>query len=183
MPMPLGRCAAVCSRRNGLLAVLTISTIIMLLALPCTLALSRHLVEKTPSSLPTLSSSQQQQQQQPSSPIDALQQYVDQDDGYYHYEHLADHTMSGRDILSGVKWQGYVLNMTSQKWLTDADVSQSVTKARRGHLARPHPLVGALFVTGPLGSMASLNSRRRFRSCPTRTHSPTTATVSSATAR
>ena len=95
MPMPLGRCAAVCSRRNGLLAVLTISTIIILLALPCTLALSRHLVEKTPSSLPTLSSSQQQQQQQPSSPIDALQQYVDQDDGYYHYEHLADHTMSG----------------------------------------------------------------------------------------
>ena len=57
--------------------------------------------------------------------VSCLQSYVDFDDGHFSYEDLQV-SFRGRDLLSGVSWQAHVLNMTSQKWLTASEVSQSV---------------------------------------------------------
>jgi len=56
-----------------------------------------------------------------------LDDYVNYDDGYYSWFDTGV-TLSGigPDISENASWVGYVLNVTSQKWMTDSDTSHSI---------------------------------------------------------
>ena len=43
-------------------------------------------------------------------------------DDHYSYTDLG-HVVHGTNVFGNRSWTGYTLNMTSQKWLTDADFS------------------------------------------------------------
>lgn len=55
-----------------------------------------------------------------------LDDYVWKTDENFGYVYMGEeYDMHGRDIHGTHTWTGYVLNMTSQKWLTDEDFSES----------------------------------------------------------
>ena len=54
----------------------------------------------------------------------ALDDYVFKQDPEYKYEYMgAEFDMTGHDLVNKNSWKGYCLNVTSQRWLTDADFS------------------------------------------------------------
>jgi PhoPQ-activated pathogenicity-related protein len=56
----------------------------------------------------------------------ALDDYVWAPDENYGWVDMgADHVLTGRNVKNTATWTGYTLNLTSQKWLTDADFSPS----------------------------------------------------------
>mmetsp|Transcript_35304 Transcript_35304/g.51885 ORF Transcript_35304/g.51885 Transcript_35304/m.51885 type:complete len:573 (-) Transcript_35304:53-1771(-) len=59
--------------------------------------------------------------------FDCLQQYVNHDDGIFHWEDL-NISISGKSLnpLSDVTWTGHFVNVTSQQWLTSEDTSRSI---------------------------------------------------------
>jgi hypothetical protein len=56
----------------------------------------------------------------------ALDDYVWKPDSNYKWEYMGSQfDLHGQDVKKEHSWTGYVLNMTSQRWLTDADFSPS----------------------------------------------------------
>ena len=55
----------------------------------------------------------------------ALDDYVWTDDDHYKYEDMGI-TISGKSLDGKHSWTGYMLNMTSQQWLTPEDVDRSI---------------------------------------------------------
>lgn len=56
----------------------------------------------------------------------ALDDYVwAPDEHYSYYDFGPDHIITGTNLFGNRSWTGYTLNMTSQKWLTDDDFSES----------------------------------------------------------
>lgn len=53
-----------------------------------------------------------------------LDDYVWRHDDAYGWVEMPEHRISGK-VPGGLSWVGYTLNMTSQRWLTDADFSES----------------------------------------------------------
>ena len=54
----------------------------------------------------------------------ALDDYVWKADENYKYEYMGEeYDLHGHDLTKKKSWTGYCLNMTSQRWLTDADFS------------------------------------------------------------
>jgi hypothetical protein len=52
--------------------------------------------------------------------------YVWAPDSHFEWKYMGDDwTLRGHNIGNTHQWTGYVLNVTSQKWLTDADFSSS----------------------------------------------------------
>ena len=57
-------------------------------------------------------------------PPTALDEYVWKPDDNYKWEYMGpEYDMEGHSIGGKASWKGYVLNVTSQRWLTDADFS------------------------------------------------------------
>merc|ERR1719221_2294580 len=54
--------------------------------------------------------------------IDCVKEYVELPDASYSWTDTG-HRINGIDRTSSINWTGYVLNMTSQSWLTGAKVS------------------------------------------------------------
>ena len=52
--------------------------------------------------------------------FDCLKEYVEKDDGAFEWKDTGKR-LNGTTFDTGVKWTGYVLNVTSQKWLTPED--------------------------------------------------------------
>jgi len=51
--------------------------------------------------------------------------YVKKDDGAFKWEYMGPDTdIHGRNLMGDKTWTGYLLNVTSQRWLTDADFSE-----------------------------------------------------------
>ena len=87
----------------------------------------------------------------------ALDDYVWKFDENYKWEYMgAEYDMHGHDVKNEHTWTGYVLNVTSQKWLTDADFSpDSPAKSIWYHwlvVIIPdeikHPNNGTMWITG-----------------------------------
>jgi len=58
----------------------------------------------------------------------ALDDYVNKADDNYKYEYMGEaYDLHGHDLTKKHTWTGYCLNMTSQRWLTDADFSPDST--------------------------------------------------------
>ena len=47
------------------------------------------------------------------------------DEHYSYYDFGPEHIISGTNVYKNRSWTGYTLNMTSQKWLTDEDFSET----------------------------------------------------------
>lgn len=81
-----------------------------------------------------------------------LDDYVNRPDSHYSWFDT-NITLTGQSTVSKIKWTGYVLNMTSQKWLTKAESSRPIwwhilVVIVPDNLASEHNDTAAVWITG-----------------------------------